>query len=95
MSNIIKFPDQHCSRIKVNPKIPGFGKTLLRNSWVCIVLIWPMMKFILTIDCTVQLILVFYYWNTPGEYAGWTFILHFTIFVIFTYFVSIYKPSEI
>jgi len=95
MSNIIKFPDQHYPRLKLKPKILGFGKALLRNCWVCTVLMWQFMKFILSVDCTVQLIRVFYYWNTPGEYAGWTFILHFSVFVIFTYFVSIYKPSEI
>ena len=36
-----------------------------------------------------------YHWNTPGAFAGWTFILHFVPLTAFTYYVSIYKPKRL
>ena len=34
-----------------------------------------------------------YHWNTPGVYAGWSFLAYFAVLTAITYFVSIYKPK--
>jgi len=34
-----------------------------------------------------------YYWETPGVYAGWTFLAHFAGLTALTCFVASYEPK--
>ena len=51
------------------------------------------LKWLVSIEVFFQFIRMIYHWNTPGVYAGWTFLLHFAVLTALTYFVSIYKPK--
>jgi hypothetical protein len=98
MTNIIKFPRQ--ARAAVAEPMPktqrlGVGAAVVQGVWVFVVLVWPLLKWIVAIDSVFHLARMIYHWNTPGVYAGWTFMLHFTVLTALTYFVSIYKPKGI
>jgi hypothetical protein len=48
-----------------------------RTVWVVFVLVWPGPSWTISIEVFFQLIRMIYHWNTPGVYAGWTWLLHF------------------
>ena len=103
MSNIVKFPRATKSPpiepvVSVEPAVPkkvaqGLLAGLVKCLWVATVLVWPILKWILSIEVFFQFARMLYYWNTPGVPAGWTFLLHFSVLTAITYFVSIYKPK--
>lgn len=102
MKKIIRFPKEEDAKLdimkpvtSINDSVNGITSGIVRFIWVMTVLIWPMLKWILSIEVFFQLVRMFYYWNTPGMYAGWTFTLHFSLLTALTYFVSIYKPKGI
>ncbi|EHW7386046.1 protein kleE [Escherichia coli] len=105
MSKIIKFPgvpvepkapaappespNKPAPRLTVAAVLNG----LLRFVWVVTVLVWPVAKWIISIDVFFQFLRMFYHWDTPGVHAGWTFLAHFAVLTALTYFVSLYKPK--
>ena len=106
MSNIIKFPkeiEQPAAPAPVEPaaapaapnKAPGAGLMagLVKFVWVATVLVWPILKWVLSIATFFQFVRMLYHWNTPGVYAGWSFLVYFAVLTAITYFVSIYKPK--
>lgn len=104
MKNIIKFPQKNTQPEDSDPVTVNSAencdsrkKSVLDGSlhfvWVVIVLIWPILKWILSLDVFFQMLRMIYHWNTPGVYAGWTFILHFSLLTTLTYFVSFFKPK--
>lgn len=108
MSNIIKFPHGDSPPVShVPPPVEAEkpvvtdsrGKrivsSLVRFIWVVTVLVWPFLKWILSIHVFFLFVRMIYHWNTPGEFAGWTFALHFAVLTALTYFVSLYKPKGI
>ena len=95
MSNIIKFPkeiEQPAAPAPVEPaaasaapnKAPGAG--LLAG-------LVKILKWVLSIATFFQFVRMLYHWNTPGVYAGWSFLAYFAVLTAITYFVSIYKPK--
>ncbi len=100
MSNIVKFP-KTTKPPAVEPVMPvapkavdqGLLAGMVKFLWVTTVLVWPILKWILSIEVFFQFARMLYYWNTPGVPAGWTFLLHFAVLTAITYFVSIYKPK--
>nr|WP_176451038.1 KleE stable inheritance protein [Bordetella pertussis] len=110
MSNIVKFPKltkppagppEPPPAVVSSPAPPqppagrGFVAGVIRFVWVATVLVWPILKWVLSIEVFFQFVRMLYHWNTPGAYAGWTFLLHFAVLTAITYFVSIYKPKGI
>jgi len=95
MTNIINFPKPGLSptRVELNTKKPGMVSAVIKGVWVFTVLFWPFIRFLLSIDCAFQFFRMIYLWNTFGMYAVWTFIIHFAVLTLLTYFVSIYKPN--
>nr|BCT99932.1 stable inheritance protein [uncultured bacterium] len=106
MSNIIKFPkkvERPAANAPVKPvaapaapkKAAGAGLLagLVKFVWVATALVWPILKWVLSIMTFFQLLRMFYHWNTPGVYAGWSFLAYFAVLTAITYFVSIYKPK--
>jgi hypothetical protein len=100
MTNIVKFPRQEA--VEEAPKVEdpvrkldgaGIGATVFKGVWVVTVLVWPILKWVIALDCVYQLVRMLYHWNTPGVYAGWTFVFHFAVLTALTYFVSVYKPK--
>lgn len=66
---------------------------ILKASWVVAVLVWPVLKWVLSVATFFQFLRMLYHWNTPGVYAGWAFLGCFAVLTAATYFVSIYKPK--
>lgn len=108
MTNIIKFPSTsqaNAPEIQEPQKndTPNAGKAtgvsvfsrVVKVVWVATVLVWPLLKWIVSIDVFFQAIRMMYHWNTPGVFAGWVFLGHFAALVALTYFVTIYKPKGI
>ncbi|MFN7836030.1 MAG: KleE stable inheritance protein [Burkholderiaceae bacterium] len=102
MTNVIKFPGQDQSTqeamndaVALVQKPGGAGVTtaVLKGVWVVTVLIWPILKWVVSLDCVYHLVRMIYHWNTPGVYEGWTFTLHFAALTALIYFVSVYKPK--
>lgn len=102
MTNIIKFPRQVKAVAEVKqpavaatPKAAGrgVGAAVIKGIWVLTVLVWPILKWVVSIDCVFQFARMMYHWNTPGVHAGFTFLAHFAVLTALTYFVSIYKPK--
>ncbi len=104
MARILKFPSgQEAPKAKPVPAEPvpvvaqppmakKIGERLLRGVWIGVVLVWPVLKWIVSIDVFIQMILMFARWDTPGSYAGWTFLAHFAVLTGLTYFVGVYRP---
>lgn len=102
MTNIIKFPRQVEVTVEAVPKAvepmpktkgAGVAAALVKGVWVLTVLVWPILKWVVSLDCVFQFVRMMYHWDSPGVYAGWTFLLHFAVLTALTYFVSIYKPK--
>lgn len=71
----------------------SFMAGLWRGVWVLTVLVWPVLKWVVSLDVLCRLLTALYHWDTPGSYAGWTFIGHFMVLVVLTWYVSAYKPK--
>ncbi|GAW47597.1 protein kleE [Poseidonibacter lekithochrous] len=71
-----------------------FFAAIVRWIWITTVLIWPVLKWIVSINVFFQAIRAFYYWDNPEVHAGWTFFAHFLALTLLTYFVSIYRPKD-
>ena len=97
MSNIIKFPkeiEQPAAPAPVEPaaasaapnKAPGAGLLagLVKFVWVATVLVWPILKWVLSIATFFQFVRMLYHWNTPGVYAGWSFLAYFAVLTAIT-----------
>lgn len=105
--NIIKFPQKVSPAGKQAP-VPTHDLTrepikptrvkivldkILSIVWVMTVLAWPLVKWVLSIEIFFQMLRMIYHWDTPGVYAGWTFLLHFSVLVVLTWFVDFYRPQ--
>lgn len=66
---------------------------MVRVIWVVTVLVWPVLRWVLSFEVLFQMMRMVYHWNTPGMHAGWTFVLHFAALTALTYFVSAYTPK--
>jgi len=107
MTNIIQFPMRGNSPPAPDPPSPSLqpphldgarGKAILslvKGVWVVTVLVWPLLKRIVSLDVLFQLIRMVHHWSTTGVYAIWTFLLHFAVLTALTCFVSLYKPKGI
>ncbi len=104
MAKIIKFPKQPDTTEKLDPVLKSpqlnkvkssFGSSIIKIIWAFSVLVWPILKWVISIDCAFQFIRMLYFWNTAGHYAGAIFLLHFFVLTFLTYFVTIYKPKGI
>ncbi len=60
--------------------------------WALTVMIWPLLRWVLALDVTLQLFRVLILSMHKGWYVDWVLIEHFMFFVALTYFVSVYKP---
>ena len=104
MANVIKFPKQPGTFNKLDPVLrpspaikakPDYANGVIKLFWVIGVFAWPLIKWVLSIDCVVQFLRMLYFWNNTGHNDGVIFLLHFALLTILTYFVTIYKPKDI
>lgn len=103
MAEIINFPRAGAAPVVASQAPKGRfnarGRSLLggvvRFVWVVVVLVWPVLKWIVSLDVFFQFVRMLYHWKTPDMYVGWTFLVHFSVLTALTYFVSAYKPKGI
>ena len=99
MANIIKFPRAVTSAQDRTKEPVGQTQQVeasplaMRILWVLVVLLWPLLKWIMSIDCVIQLMLAIYRWDTTPVHAAFTFGVHFAALTALTYFVAVYKPK--
>lgn len=87
---------QQPSKSQSNPKKGGgFLAAILRWVWIGVVLVWPLLKWVISIDVFFQGVRAVYYWGDPAVNAGWTFLAHFAVLTVLTYFVSVFKPKGV
>lgn len=55
--------------------------------WVVFMLFWPITRWILAFDVLFQSLRAMYHWDTPGVYAGWSFMLHLVVASVLNYLV--------
>ena len=88
MANVIKFPKQPGKFNKLDPVLrspqatkakPDYVNGGIKLFWVIGVLAWPLIKWVLSIDCVVQFLRMLYFWNSTGHNGGAIFLLHFRL----------------
>lgn len=108
-NNVYKFPGRDGVRVTRNsvpdpapakkPSGPGVGNKFLSGMvttlWFVLALVWPVLRWLLALDVVFRGVLMAWHWDTPGSYAGWTFVLHFALLVALTFFVSVFKPKSV
>ena len=104
MTNVIKFPERKkpaqqtpCQPIEPKPApnlLQSLRRKTLKAVWCLTVLSWPLLRWVLAFDVTIQLIRMLIDWNHPDTYSGWRFLLHFSVFSALTYYVSLYDPDR-
>ncbi|WP_146151482.1 KleE stable inheritance protein [Pseudomonas sp. R9.37] len=108
-NNILKFPGSDgvpVARSAVNepapakaPRSPATGKKFFSGVvtalWFVLALVWPVLRWIMALDVVFRGVAMAWHWDTPGTYAGWTFVIHFAAFVALTFFVSVFKPKGV
>jgi hypothetical protein len=102
MAKLIKFPaPKIVPELTPAPQLKSAGQgrsvrsnRLVKVIWTVTVLIWPLLRYVFILDCVFQLFRMLWFWNTPGTFAGFNFLLHFAVLVWFTWFVSLYQPKD-
>ena len=101
MTKVIKFPAPRLKR-EAHAALPMHGagqadgeqaNPVHKALWVVTVLLWPLLKYVVILDCVFQFFRMLWYWNTPGTFAGFKFLLHFAVLVGLTWFVSVHEPK--
>ena len=81
-------PGENKNRVSKDLSTP----VIVQLVWALTVMIWPLLRWVLALDVTLQLFRVFVLSMHQGWYLDWILIEHFMFFVALTYFVSVYKP---
>lgn len=62
--------------------------------WFSFVLVWPVVKWGLSLIVFYHFIRMLYFWNDPEASAGLVFLAYFSLLTLLTFFVS-NKPKNI
>ena len=71
-----------------------FLNRLVTLCWMVTVFVWPVMKWILSLNVLMHFIWMLMSWKDKGFYALLVFLFYFMILVFFTYFVESFKPEK-
>ena len=95
-TNIINFPKPQAVRQKIKDQ-----KNVVKNKnvvtkivfwpWLGLVLVWPILKWIISTYVFFLGIKVFYYWSDPGFIHVLNFLFYFVVFVFLIYLVSAFE----
>ena len=107
MAKIIEFPNKpkkfarpidDATKLKSNliiwKVIAKIFRVTIDFIWVVAVLLFPILSWIIALDCVVQFIRMMYYWHDKNVPAGITFILHFAVLTSLYVFTFLYKPKD-
>ena len=67
---------------------PGMLSRVFSIAWIFFLLTWPLVHWVVAFDIVYQFLRALYYWNTPGVYAGLTFVIHLIAGSALTYLVA-------
>lgn len=73
------------SALTIATRITNRTVTALR---LILSILWTPINFVLALDCFFQLVRAIYYWDNPNIHAGWTFTLHFSLYVTLILFIA-------
>ncbi|HEK2843851.1 TPA: hypothetical protein SMT83_003448 [Proteus mirabilis] len=59
-----------------------------------LVILFPFLKWIISIDVFFMAMRAIYYWNDPLVHANWDFTIHFIFLVLLVSFVSAFKTKN-
>jgi len=60
---------------------------------IAVAMLWPILRWVISVDVFFKFVLMLWRWNTPGSHAGWTFALHLGIFVVLILLLTSYRPK--
>lgn len=69
------------------------ARALTNVLWCVVIFTWPLLEWVLSMDVLFQFLRMLYYSGTPGMHAGWTFTMHFLIFIGLYFFMVFYKAE--
>lgn len=69
-------------------------KIVLRYIGLLVIVCFPVLKWLLSVDVFFLGVRAIYYWNDPLSNAGWLFIYHFLVLVMLIFFVTYYKAKK-
>ncbi len=75
-------------------KVVNIFRATLALVWCCVVLAWPVLKWLLSLDVLFQFSKMVYFWGESESNAGWVFAAHFFLLSTLTYMVAFYKPRS-
>lgn len=94
MATIITFPrSRGDGKPLTKPLVARVASMMVRIVWVLTVAVWPILRWVLAFDVTVQLFRMLVLFADKGIYMDWTFIAHFACFVVLVYFATMYRPQ--
>lgn len=67
---------------------PGILSRIFSIAWIFFLLTWPLAQWVVAFDIVYEFLRALYYWNTPGVYAGFTFVIHLIAGSALTYLVA-------
>jgi Uncharacterized KleE stable inheritance protein len=93
MGVIVQFPKVLNAAAKRGGGATSSRQLVVRTVWVLVAMVWPILRWILALDVTLQLFRVLIISASRGWYMDWYLMGHFAVFVIITYFVTVYQPT--
>lgn len=66
----------------------GMPSRVFSIAWIVFLLTWPLVQWVVAFDIVFQFLRALYYWNTPGVYAGFTFVIHLIAGSALTFLVA-------
>lgn len=107
MAKIIEFPNKpkevtqpiadttkHKSNLMIGKVIAKIFRVTIDVIWVVTGLFFPLLSWIIALDCVVQFIRMMYYWHDKNVHAGVTFLLHFAVLTSLYFFTFLYRPKN-
>jgi hypothetical protein len=93
MSVIVQFPNISKAILGKGEGVTSHGQLVARIVWTVAVMVWPLLRWVIALDVTLQLFRVLIVSVSRGWYLDWSLTAHFAVFVAATYFVLVYRPT--
>lgn len=75
-------------------RLRRLGRGLATAAWVITASVWPFVGWLVALDVAWQFGQMLYYWDSQGIAASMDFIVHFSVFCIFSYYVANGCPHD-
>lgn len=65
-----------------------FQRRVVCGVWMATVLVWPILKWVLSIDVAIKCFEALMFWHVPGRHDGLVLLAHFGVLTALTLYVS-------